>query len=69
MDKKNWKGTRVDEETDVSGWKKVGTEHPHWQASKRGKNICSKGTWKPRAWRFQAEGVGTGHGATHSVVS
>lgn len=23
----------------------------------------------PRAWRFQAEGVGAGHGATHSVVS
>ena len=23
---------------------------------------------KPRAWRFQAEGVGTGHGATHNTV-
>ena len=24
---------------------------------------------RPRAWRFQAEGVGAGHGATHSTVS
>ena len=24
---------------------------------------------RARAWRFQAEGVGTGHGATYSVVS
>lgn len=41
----------------MSGWKKEAI------------TFVPRKLGRPRAWRFQAERVGAGHGATHSVVS